>query len=135
MEEKNYKRIKETLERLEEEIENYSDKGYYPFPEATMKSIKLSCLKAYRQGVADAVGIKKGLNFIGSELSEAQCKYAEDRIIETLKSSQKLSSKKGCEKRFNQPRTLICGAFNSIKNEINLCPDCSPTKTTTEKLE
>lgn len=29
--------------------------------------------------------IKLGLNFIGSELSEAQCKYGEERIIKTLK--------------------------------------------------
>ena len=29
--------------------------------------------------------IDTGLNFIGSELSEAQCKYGEDRIIELLK--------------------------------------------------
>lgn len=29
--------------------------------------------------------IKLGLDFIGSELSEAQCQYAEDRIIEMLK--------------------------------------------------
>jgi len=29
--------------------------------------------------------IKNGLNFIGSELSEAQCQYAEDRIIKLLK--------------------------------------------------
>jgi hypothetical protein len=48
------------------------------------------------------------------------------------RSSQKLSTKKGCEKRYNQPNTLICGAFNLLKNKINLCPECSPTKTTTE---
>ncbi len=32
--------------------------------------------------------IKLGLDFIGSELSESQCKYAEDRIIEMLKSKK-----------------------------------------------
>ena len=36
--------------------------------------------------------IKNGLNFIGSELSEEQCKYAEDRIIKTMK--ERLKDKK-----------------------------------------
>jgi hypothetical protein len=30
----------------------------------------------------------------------------------------------GCGIRFNQPNILICGAYNSLKEEINLCPKC-----------